>query len=249
MGSSPTDPPVTGRPRGQTIEPDAARRRRPLRQELLARASVAVIIFVFNEIWFAPAAEAVRGLVRLLTVVVFAVNGPYYLAARTGVGVREQAYTRLFGDVLFVTLGLYAVGGLAAAPYIGVDTIVPVYAAIVFSARACVLATTTATVSFGGMAVAQHLGWLPMWRPPIDGAGTIAAFNLLIVNVVGVRSHPCRRRARSVSRRGDARDQRRVPARHAAPSRAPAASARRRRSSRQCCSAGPAVTRGRRAPP
>ena len=177
---------MTGRARPPMLEPEAARRRRQLRQELVARASVAATIFVFNEAWFAPDAEAVRGLIRLVTVVVFVVNGPYYLAARTGVGVREQAYTRMFGDVLFVTLGLYAVGGLAAAPYIGVYTIVPVYAAIVFSARACVLATTTATVSFGGMAVAQHLGWLPMWRPPIDGAGTIAAFNLLIVNVVGV---------------------------------------------------------------
>ncbi|MBI1734921.1 MAG: hypothetical protein HYR51_07085 [Candidatus Rokubacteria bacterium] len=177
---------MSRRGREGSAEAEHGRRRRQLRQELLARAAVALIIFAFNEIWPAPSAEGVRWLVRLLTLVVFAVNAPYYLAARTRVRLREQTYARMFGDVMFVTLGLYAVGGLAAAPYIGVYTIVPVYAAIVFSARACVLATSTATAAFGGMAVAQHLGWLPMSRAPIEGAGTIAAFNLLIVNVVGV---------------------------------------------------------------
>jgi signal transduction histidine kinase len=169
-----------------SVDPERARRARQLRQELVARAAVAIVILAFGELWLAAEGGTVRPLLRLLTVLVFLVNVPYYLAARTGVRGREQAYARMFGDVLFITLGLYAAGGLAAAPYLGVYTVVPVYAAIVFSARACVLATATATVAFGAMAIAQQTGWLPMWRPPLEGASTIAVFNLLILNLVGV---------------------------------------------------------------
>src|ERR1700694_4849885 len=49
--------------------------------------------------------------------------------------------------------GLVAAGGLAAAPYLGVYAIVPVYAGLVFSSRACLLATALAAVSYLAVAL------------------------------------------------------------------------------------------------
>ena len=51
-------------------------------------------------------------------------------------------------DVALLTAGLYGAGGLAAAPYIAVYMVVPVYAAFVFSSRASAVATMFATVSY-----------------------------------------------------------------------------------------------------
>ena len=43
---------------------------------------------------------------------------------------REQAYVRLIVDVALTTAGLYGAGGLAAAPYIGIYAVAPVFAAM-----------------------------------------------------------------------------------------------------------------------
>src|SRR5206468_539704 len=131
------------------------------------------------------AANGTKPAMRALTMAGLFLNVPYFLLARTARGLRAQAYARMLGDVTFITLGLYISGGLAAAPYLGVYTIVPVYAAIVFSTRACVMATIAGTLGYLLIALLQSGGWLPMTRPAMPDAWTIAGFNLLIVNIVG----------------------------------------------------------------
>ena len=79
----------------------------------------------------------------------FLLNGPYYLAARTGRWLRAQAFLRMCVDILLITLGLYSAGGLAAAPFIGVYAIIPVYAGIAFSRRLSPGATLTRTILLG----------------------------------------------------------------------------------------------------
>ncbi|MBI2466381.1 MAG: hypothetical protein HYV62_00925 [Candidatus Rokubacteria bacterium] len=88
-------------------------------------------------------------------------------------------------DVLLLTVGLYAAGGLAAASYVGVYTIVPVYAGIVLSSTACIVATVTATASYVAAALLQQGRWLPPTGVAPPNAWETAAFNLLILNVVG----------------------------------------------------------------
>ena len=132
---APTSPPLTR----------AAWRQRRFREELLIRASLAVVILFFNELsgLYGDAVGAnpvtrAAGLGELL------INGPYYLAARHGRWARGQAYFRMLMDIGFVTLGLYGAGGLAAAPSLGVYAIIIVYTGIMFSSAACLSATAVA---------------------------------------------------------------------------------------------------------
>ena len=88
-------------------------------------------------------------------------------------------------DVGLTTAGLYGAGGLAAAPFIGIYAIVPVYTAIAFSSLACVLTVSFATALYLVVAGLQTAGVLPILTTPAPGAWTIAAFNLLVLNIVG----------------------------------------------------------------
>ena len=94
----------------------ARRRRRRQRQEFTARIVVAVLILLFNELVI-PNFEA-ASIIRLTCLIGLLLNGPYYLALRTGRWLRAQAYLRMLVDVALLTAGLYGAGGLAAAPYI-----------------------------------------------------------------------------------------------------------------------------------
>src|SRR4029077_15228013 len=98
---------------------------------------------------------------------------------------RVQAYVRMLGDVAITTVGLYGAGGLGAAQYIGVYTIVPIYTAFVFSTRACVVATALATASYLAVVALQLGHLLPFTQQPLPDAWLVAAFNLLVVNIVG----------------------------------------------------------------
>src|SRR5262249_32774767 len=87
------------RPRSvRTAEEDARfraqRRTRRLHQELLARATIAALVFLFNEL-VGPGGgqDADRG-VRTAALLGVLLNGPYYLAARTGRWPLAQAYGR-----------------------------------------------------------------------------------------------------------------------------------------------------------
>ncbi len=162
---------------------DAERRRTRLRQEIAARVIVSVAALVFNElVAFDHEAAAV---IRVTALIALGVNLPYLLAVRTGRALRTQAHLRILIDVALTTAGLYGAGGLSAAPYIGIYAIVPVYSAIVFSSLACVLAVLFATATYLVLAALQSAGVLPFLAPPPPGAWTTAAFNLLILNIVG----------------------------------------------------------------
>lgn len=165
---------------------ERATRLRGIRQELAVRVVVSVLILAFNEIFgVGPNAPGDLSL-RLLAIGNLVLNIPYYLIARTGWRPRVQAYVRMLVDVTFLTAGLYDAGGIAAAQDLSVYVIVPVYTALMFSSTASLVATGYATVSYLLVVAGQTLGWLPMSRPPLPNAGGIVAFNLLIVNVVGV---------------------------------------------------------------
>jgi len=69
-------------------------------------------------------------------------NAPWYLIFRAGRTGRVFAYFRMLTDIGLLTFGLYGAGGLGAAPYLGVYTLVSLYAGFVFSSLACVIATT-----------------------------------------------------------------------------------------------------------
>jgi two-component system sensor histidine kinase HydH len=159
------------------------RRKRALRQELIVRLLVGALILLFNE-FFTVAADA-RGIIRVTALIALALNLPYFLAAHTGVASRAQAYVRMCLDIVFITVGLYAAGGVAAAQYVAAYTIVAVYTGMMFSAHACLVATAFATLSFITVAVLQTEGVLPLPRAPLPGAWEIVGFNLLVLNIVG----------------------------------------------------------------
>src|SRR5256712_183734 len=190
MTATPAALPTTGRGGPSGVLPperrpadETRRRRRALHQELAVRAGVSLLMLVFNELFtVAPAAHAV---IRVATLLGFLVNVPYYVAARTGRRPRLQVWIRMSMDVGFITAGIFAAGGLAAAQYLGVYAIVPVYTGIVFSSRACLVITLLGTVAYLAVAGAQTFGLLPFTTPRRPDAWEVAAFNLLVLNIVG----------------------------------------------------------------
>lgn len=149
------------------------------------RATVSLLVVAFNElVGFGGAGPDPE--VRAAAVLGLVLNGPYYLAARIGRWARAQAYGRMLTDVALVTLGLYGAGGLAAAPYVALYTLVPVYAGTVLSSLACLVATWTATLAYLLLAAAQTMGWLSISAPVPRNAWGVTIFNLLVLNVVGV---------------------------------------------------------------
>ena len=168
---------------------DAARldrRRQRLRQELAVRAAVAMLIFVFDHIFDLSTGRGPNPVVRIEAVLGLALNLPYYAFGRTNRWPRAQAYVRMVVDIVMITIGLGSAGGLDAAGFLAVYTIVPLYCGLVFSSSACVVATALSTGCYIALVALQHTGWLP--RPAVAPTGNagMAAFNLLIVNVVGV---------------------------------------------------------------
>jgi signal transduction histidine kinase len=163
------------------------RRAERLRQELAVRATVAFLILLFNELVGPGAGQAADRGVRISALLGIVLNGPYYLAARTGRWPWGQAYGRMLVDIVLVTGSLYAAGGLAAAPYLGIYAVVTVYAGTVLSSPACLVATWVATVGYLAVVGAQAAGWLPPTAAAIPpNAWSVALFNLLALNVVGV---------------------------------------------------------------
>src|SRR5262249_23550763 len=123
------------------------RHQRRLIQELAVRTAVALAVLVFD-VSFDLTVGGGNRVVRFTALLGLVLNGAYYAAAHTAPAPRLQAYVRMLIDVELITLGLYGAGGLAAAPYLGVYAIVPVFAGLVFSSRACLLATALAAVSY-----------------------------------------------------------------------------------------------------
>jgi len=175
------------------------RRRQRLYQELAVRGGVTLVILAF-QIVFPIEPEAIARRIALIALCGLFLNWPYYLAARSGRGYRAQAYARMLADILLMSLGLYVAGGLAAAQYLGVYLIVTIYAGITFSSRACLMATAAATASYGAILMLQHAGIL---SAPFDlpNAATVAAFNLIILNIAGALTAILARALRDSRRR------------------------------------------------
>ena len=161
----------------------AERQRRSLHEELVVRAVVAAVVLAFNEL--VAFERETASVIRLTALLALGMNLPYLLAVRTGAALRAQAYLRMLVDIALITAGLYGAGGLGAAQYLGIYAVVPVYAAIVFSSLACLVAVLSATAAFVTLALLQLDGTLPFLQPPLPGALTIAGFNLLVLNIVG----------------------------------------------------------------
>src|SRR2546428_99107 len=163
----------------------AKRHQRLLMQELGVRASVSILILVFAEVLTVSLGLAVSPIIRLAALTSLLMNAPWYLIFRAGRTGRVFAYFRMLTDIGLLTFGLYGAGGLGAAPYLGVYTLVSLYAGFVFSSLACVIATAAATVAYLTVVMIQHIGWLPPVtgaRPPDWG---VAGFNLPLVNTAG----------------------------------------------------------------
>jgi signal transduction histidine kinase len=159
------------------------RRQRQLHQEVAVRVGVSALVLVSTTIF--PLEREMASVIRLTALIGLVVNLPYLIAARRGLALREQAYVRLLVDVTLTTAGLYGAGGLTAAPFIGIYAVAPVFAAIVFSRAACILAVAFATSSYLALAGLQTLGVVPFLAPPAPGAWRVAIFNLLVLNAVG----------------------------------------------------------------
>src|SRR2546430_2220017 len=133
--SAPVPGPRPGVPGAPPVEPGlpppqaGERRRRRLRQEFAVRVTVTSLLLLFNEAVVAD--HVMSSIIRLTAFIGLVLNVPYYVAIRTGVVLRAQAYVRMLVDVALTTIGLYGAGGLGAAQYIGVYTIVPIYTAFV----------------------------------------------------------------------------------------------------------------------
>lgn len=161
----------------------AARRRRRLAQEIAVRVSCALVIVLVIEL-MPPAPAAAE--VRTLALLGVALNLPYWFLAQTGRALRLQAYARMLIDIGLITAGLSRAGGLAAAAYLGVYVVVPLYAGLAFSSVACLVATGTATAAFLAVALLQQAGALAPAAPPPSTGWRVAAFNLAMLDLVGV---------------------------------------------------------------
>lgn len=162
------------------------RRRRRLFQELALRASVALLILLFDRVYVTVTAYDEPSLLSRTALAVLLLNVPYWLLGRAGRWGRTQAYGRMLLDVAFITLGLGAAGGLAAAPFIGVYVVVPAYVGLVLSRTAALVATAASVVAYLTLVILQEGGWIGTPPRPDVGERTVAAFNLLMLAVVGV---------------------------------------------------------------
>ena len=184
MSTDPRLPPeVSARMPSERLQSTSRNRR--LRQELLIRALVVGVILGFHEIFRATTGGRSDTVILTTLLLALVLNGPYYIAARMAPWPHFQAYARMLLDIVFITVGLNSAGGLAAAPYLAVYTLVPIYAGIVFSSTACLVATGAATASYLTLVSLQQGGWVTSLEQPLPSSVAVAAFNLLIINVVG----------------------------------------------------------------
>ena len=161
------------------------RRHRLLVQELVVRAVVSILVLVFDELMTVVLKLNTSPVIRFTALVGLLINLPWLIAARTGRARHAQAYARMLTDIGLLTLGLYGAGGLSAAPYLGVYTLVSLYAGFVFSSLACVIATTAATLAYLTVVMLQQTGWLPHVAGVNAPHWGIATFNLLLLNTAG----------------------------------------------------------------
>lgn len=160
---------------------DIERRHGRLVQELLVRGAVAAAVLLFDRVFdLVTGGHGNRG-VAAAALAGLLLNLVYYLAARTGGALRVQAYLRMLVDVALVTIGMAAVGVGAASQYLSIYAIIPIYAGLMLSSTACLLAVGVSTVLYLALALQHHATTA---SPDIDW--TVVAFNLLVLNIIGV---------------------------------------------------------------
>jgi len=168
---------------GDQAREEVERRGRRLRHELVVRLMVALVLVLFNELFELRTGS--QPMIRTLALTAILLTPLYWLGVQAGQRLREQAYARTGVDVLLITAGLYAAGGLEAGRYVSLYAVVPIYAALVFSSHACLLATAFSSLSFLALAALHQAGLLPLLAPVPAQAWVVAGFNLLVLNVVG----------------------------------------------------------------
>lgn len=162
----------------------ARRQFHEVQQELGVRALLCLLIFALNEWVHASAGVPANPMIRGATLAGTLLNAPFYLGARDARRPEWQAYIRMMSDIILLTVGLLGAGGAAAGPYVAVYTLVPIYAGIMVSSTACLVATMAATVSYLVLVGLQEIDWLTL--PTAPSSWTVIAFNLLLLNVVGL---------------------------------------------------------------
>jgi len=161
--------------------PEANRRHTRLVQELVVRASVAAAVLLFDRVYdLSSGGQGNRGVAAVALTLLF-LNLFYYLAARTGRAPRLQAYLRMFVDIVLITVGMAAVGGVAAGQYLSIYAIIPIYAGLVLSSTACLAATGVSTVLYLAVALYHHAA-----VSNLEVAWAAVAFNLLVLNIIGI---------------------------------------------------------------
>ena len=150
-------------------------------QELVVRGGVAGAVLVFDRVFDVFTRGGGSRTVAAVALAGVLLNVPYYFAARTGQARLLQAYGRMFIDIGLITMGLAGAGAVATGQYLSIYAIVPLYAGLVLSSRACLMATAASTGAYLAVAFYHH-GIMP--NP--DVAWTVLAFNLLVLNILGV---------------------------------------------------------------
>lgn len=161
--------------------PDAHRRHSRLVQELVVRGTVAATILIFDRVFDAVTRGGGSRTVAAAASAGLLLNVPYYFLARTGRAGLLQAYGRMFIDIGLITIGLAGAGAVAAGQYLSIYAIVTLYAGLVLSSRACLTATVASTGAYLAVAFYHHA---TISNP--DVAWTVVAFNLLVLNILGV---------------------------------------------------------------
>ncbi|HKB26955.1 MAG TPA: hypothetical protein VKG64_18115, partial [Methylomirabilota bacterium] len=73
----------------------------------MIRMGFALFILAFQLLFHVSSTGESSAVVVLPALLGLALNGPYYLAARSGRWFRAQAYARMFVDILLISVGLY----------------------------------------------------------------------------------------------------------------------------------------------
>jgi signal transduction histidine kinase len=159
----------------------ADRRQARLFQEIAVRGAVAAAVLLFDRAFDAFTRGGGSPTVAAAALVGLLLNIPYYFLARTGWAGRPQAYARMSVDIALITIGMMGAGGIAAGQYLSIYAVVALYAGLVLSSTACLAATIVSTLVFLAVAFYHHAAISNR-----EVAWTVVAFNLLVLNILGV---------------------------------------------------------------
>ena len=160
---------------------DVDHRHARLVQELLVRGSVAASVLVFDRVYDVATGGHGNRVVAATALAALLLNVFYYFAARRRRAARLQAYLRMFIDITLITIGMAGVGGVAAGQYLSIYAIIPIYAGLVLSSTACLVATGASTLMYLAVALYHHAA-----VSNLEVAWTAVAFNLLVLNIIGL---------------------------------------------------------------